>query len=577
MQNRGFVLSVLLLFVLTGCGGSNGEFVVQGRETLPLAVNDTYQGLGNAVLRVTAEEGLLSNDQLNGGALAGFEAITARGGRVKVEADGSFAYTPPDNLTNVVDTFDYSLLAQTGKSEARVTITLAQLARFVDNTAPIGGDGTRSNPLNTIQGAIDASVSGDSVFVLATVKDYNENITLAGGVEVRGEGAGFTIDNALARGIRPSVVQPAGEFPRLSGSVGLVSDSTLGGFEVSGMIAGNGISNIKLFQNRVRDVTVAVTLNEVSGTLFFQGNEFRGIGGNAVSLTNTGVSTTTSFRAENNSFEVEPGESPGQCFFLSSLGGVLEGEITGNIATGGASSGSYQGFLFSTVVGDGSKGSRLVVKDNITETSSSFAVSTFDRGGRMEFKGNMCSGNPTLSATITDSTGQPASLDIGGLNPGEANVLVSTIGAGPVLTPVLAASDAATTVCRVAGNILDIPGNALDASLSNGQLIIQKNRQIDGSGSYSFSVGDGLLRLSDNDWDGADLVVGTTGLVCAVIGGNFASQIELVEGVSSTLRVEGLEASDGGPLSNLNNGAVVFSSQGVPESIPVGFCEQQGP
>lgn len=148
----------------------------------------------------------------------------------------------------MTDTFTYTLTNAGGDSTATVSINLTNLGRFVDNQAAPGGDGTSGAPFTTIQAAINASASGDSVFVRFSSLPYIENIVLANGVKVQGQGAGFTIDNGLAREIRASIVLPEGDAPILQGAATMASNSALSGMQIlSGpvpAVIGMNISNI---------------------------------------------------------------------------------------------------------------------------------------------------------------------------------------------------------------------------------------------------------------------------------------------------------------------------------------------
>jgi Ca2+-binding RTX toxin-like protein len=94
------------------------------------AADDTYAATEDAVLTVNAAQGILANDTaLDGGkvATAGTFA-TAQGGSVKLNADGSFVYTPKANFFGS-DSFSYTAKDADGDSDAgTVTFKVADVA-----------------------------------------------------------------------------------------------------------------------------------------------------------------------------------------------------------------------------------------------------------------------------------------------------------------------------------------------------------------------------------------------------------------------------------------------------------------
>ena len=130
----------------------------------PLANNDAFSAVGNTLLEVgnaTAQTGpqtsfagnLFSNDTEFLGdtfTLSTFDATSANGGQVAVNADGTFTYISAAGFTGD-DTFTYTLTDGDGlTSTATVTITVADQVWYVDGNAAPGGDGTSTNPFNTV-------------------------------------------------------------------------------------------------------------------------------------------------------------------------------------------------------------------------------------------------------------------------------------------------------------------------------------------------------------------------------------------------------------------------------------------
>lgn len=111
---------------------------------------------------------------------------TTGGGKVTMQADGSFMFTPAPGDTGT-DTFEYSAFDGAGSSTATVTITLKNEIWWVKNDAPAGGGGTSTDPFDTLAEAETAAGAGDTIFVFA------------GDGTTTGQNGGITLDNANQR------------------------------------------------------------------------------------------------------------------------------------------------------------------------------------------------------------------------------------------------------------------------------------------------------------------------------------------------------------------------------------------
>lgn len=154
----------------------------------PVAVDDGAGVLWtriNTPLTVNAP-GVLANDTLNDGAITAFDAVSAQGGAVVVNADGSFSYTPPANY-NGFDTFTYTLGNVTASVVATVTISVDDPPRVVGSNPAEGAvnvprgnaiELTFSEPV-TLTGASVTAVCGT-----ATITYTNAAPTTAEAVKV---------------------------------------------------------------------------------------------------------------------------------------------------------------------------------------------------------------------------------------------------------------------------------------------------------------------------------------------------------------------------------------------------------
>lgn len=267
----------------------------------PTVANDSYSVNVNASLTVPVGSGLLAND-------TGFNASTHRlessdefsqfGGRVTVAADGSFSYEPVPGFRGL-DTFQYTVRDATGASTAQVTIDVSgATVWFVDDSAPAGGNGTRSAPFNSFapvngaSGAGDVDAVGDTIFVFAGT--YDVTFDLESAQRLIGEGAGLDLIGTASdvpAGTRPLISSSNG-FPliELFGTNGIVrafniansggraiSGTTVGAFRLedisitsaaasSGSIEFIGTTGVNTIQN------VAITGSAVGPALSFINN-----------------------------------------------------------------------------------------------------------------------------------------------------------------------------------------------------------------------------------------------------------------------------------------------------------------
>jgi Bacterial Ig domain len=573
---RTYGLTVLAAtLLLAGCGsnGSDSVFInnppIIGGPTPapPAAVNDSYNSLGNVLLKVTATDGVLNNDTLNNGQVSGFDAVSASGGTVTLSADGSFNYQPPNNTTGITDTFTYTLTNDGGTSTATVSIALTNLGRFVSNTAAPGGNGTEAAPFTTIQAGIDASNSGDTVFVKSSINPYAENIVLAGGVTVQGEGAGFTIDNGLAREIRPSVVLPEGDAPILQGNATMASNSNLSGMQIlpgaNPAILGMNVSDITVTDNEIVGATNGVDLTEVGGTVTVNGNQFVSILGNAINLING--PTAGNLVCNNNVFFNGPGIYSTYAIFAQSTLGTLTVSADGNTSTGDLTNG-YDRFCEINATGPGSENGSLTFTNNNIFALKEAVVSRQDSGGNYEIFGNEILGGCTIFLKSNNPSASPFRCVV------EGNVVRQLVGFAGAIFETKPGGPSEITVRNNQFQVENIT-----AMGRQGTLVFSDNDVISGSPVVAFATdtsGTTLVTCRNNTIPpagvlavGSDLAVN----VCAAVSGNSATRINLDELGTGELSVEGLNAPEGGPLSTLNNGAMI-TLFGSPTSVAVGSC-----
>jgi VCBS repeat-containing protein len=308
------------------------SLTINGVSDAPTANTDSFDAVGNtglfvSVSRPTGQAGkvtsgsILSNDtdpdtpadELVVQAVS--DADTSRGGRITINADGTFVYVPPAGDTGVTDSFTYRVCDAapcTPSTEANSTGTLnlpiAGQVWYVDNTAPAGGDGTSARPFDTLSEAETASGDADTTFVF----DGDDTSTGLGGGYVMntserliGEVSGLTLDPDGDGSLAAIELYPAtpGKRPLLTANdkdvVTLASKATVSGLGIDpsgnggGISGGTGvdapiISNVTVNDTGVNGSQPGLELNATTGTTSISDLSVSTDGAKGVRLANAG-------------------------------------------------------------------------------------------------------------------------------------------------------------------------------------------------------------------------------------------------------------------------------------------------
>ena len=238
--------------MFSGCGNSD-EFVFTNNtnvQVAPICADDAYTTNQNAVLTVSAANGVLANDQPNGGTVA-FSATSAQGGSVAGNANGGFTYTPPTDF-NGTDSFTYTVTNAAGQVTCTVTITVISTNGFFVDAAN-GNDGTGSFtnglPFQTIQAAVAAAPTNADIVVLPG--NYTGTVSLKDGQRLLGSGSTLVNSQAVNR-------------PQLTGPVVLADGNTLDFLRIEGT-NGDALDGIGQTSGTVTNCEVANTLSGGTG------------------------------------------------------------------------------------------------------------------------------------------------------------------------------------------------------------------------------------------------------------------------------------------------------------------------
>ncbi|MEA2002923.1 MAG: tandem-95 repeat protein [Actinomycetota bacterium] len=279
------------------------DITVNEINVAPTAAAQAYDSVGNVSIVVPAGSGLLTgatdtDSPPQALSVDSFDATTTGGGVVTAvdSATGAFTYTSAPGYTGT-DTFTFTVIddgpGTLASAPATVTITVADLIWFIDNSAAGANDGTLANPFQTI-GAFNASAdvaAGDDVYLAETGTDYSAGIALDNNQRLIGGGAtGASLDAVL--GI--TLPTHSATLPAIGGTSPLIDAAGAGvtvanGNEVRGLdistTGGVGLTGTSVGGLVVDDVA-SITSSGAAGIVLS--------GGSAVAITIDAVTVTAS-------------------------------------------------------------------------------------------------------------------------------------------------------------------------------------------------------------------------------------------------------------------------------------------
>ena len=345
---------------------------------------------------------------------------TALGGTVIMVTDnssadrGSFTYISQAGDTGT-DTFTYTVRdkgldgiagnADDLVSVGTVSITLTNKVWYVDNTAGPGGDGTSTNPFNSladVSGASGPDGVGDIIYVNTGSGDYTGGITLLNNQTLHGEGAAFTVAgfNLAAAGTDPTIANAAGS------GVTLASGNTLTGFTV-GNTTGFDITNTAAAS--VGTLTISdVTLNGSGGLINIDSGGTLNVQLNSATTSAAGTHGINLVNVDNSTFTVT---------------GVttINDATTDGIAVSNSQNSTFTFTGKTTILNDGGANG-----DGVDLQNNNAVDSTFNFNGGVD----ITSTAPTRSASARSQSG---TVNI--LNPNSDNQITSNNGTAIFINP----------------------------------------------------------------------------------------------------------------------------------------------
>jgi hypothetical protein len=329
----------------------------------------------------------------------GTAGVSAQGGNLTVNANGSFSYDPPPGFTGG-DTFRYRVSNGVGGSASgTVTVTVSGMIWFVDNARPANGDGRLSAPYNCLAGVscfttLAADEAGDNIFLFSGSASYNGGVTLLNNQRLIGQGASASL--ATITGL----TVPAGSDPL----------PTTGGASPT-IVTGVG-NAITLGQNNtIRGLTI--------------GNR-SAAAGSAIAGTSFGTLTVAdaSITGTGQALDLTTGTLAVTLAQLSSSSGVSNVELAGVAGTLTATSGALSGATTRAVEISGST-ANITLGTTIANSGTGISVAN-NTAGTVTFSGTSKTLSPLAgpAVTLSNNTGATVAFTNGGL------AITTSAGAG---------------------------------------------------------------------------------------------------------------------------------------------------
>jgi VCBS repeat-containing protein len=490
-----------------GAADSNvatATITIASGSQVPVANDDAYTTIEDAVLNVSAETGVLANDVKPEGTTVEAEIVTQPGkGDITLNADGSFTYTPDANVFGT-DTFTYKAINGNGHTNATVTLTITS-----DNDDPVAVDDAYTMDedttlnVNAANGVLDNDSDIDSSSLSASIGDIS---SANGTVNLNADGS-FTYT-------------PNANFTGTATFTYIVSDDSTGTDTGTVTITVNNTPDAPIANNDLYGTTVnnPIVADASSGVL---ANDVDPDPGSSMTVTLVGQPTHGDVTLNpNGGFTYTPDTDyigPDSFTYTASDGSLTSTPATVNINVNEnntspiANNDLYETAEGQTLNVDAANG----VLANDTDPDNNIltvTVNTDVANGTLNLNSNgSFSYTPDTGFTGTDSFTYILSDGNGGTDTATVTIMVAT--GAPVATDDSYTMDEDTTLnvnaaSGVLANDSDINGDSLtaaigDTSNANGQVTLNAdgsfsydpNDNFSGEASFSYTVSDG----SDTD------------------------------------------------------------------------------
>ena len=206
---------------------------------------------------------------------------TTDGGKVVLQADGGFVFTPKVGDTNASDSFSFTVTdGNTGVSGPGTVTATATIALqgphiwYVNADAATDGDGSSEHPFNTLShfagvGGVDHS--GDTIFLETSTAHYTGGLTLENNEKLISQSNGLVVGDGGGGAGTVTLVAASGANAIVDGGVVLGTGNTIEGVDL-GTTSGFTLSGSSVGTVHVDDVTHGVINNASGGGVSISGS-----------------------------------------------------------------------------------------------------------------------------------------------------------------------------------------------------------------------------------------------------------------------------------------------------------------
>jgi hypothetical protein len=493
----------------------------------PVAVNDSYETIGNTLLevgpvpspnttapKVTFTGNILSNDLEFLGDTKIYDTVTQNpaNGTVTVNSNGTFSYQPAANFIGT-DTFKYRIKDAGGLTdEATVTITVKasnpsvanSTVWYVDNSAG-GSAGTSSSPFTTLLAAQTAAVAGDTIYVAtgSGTTGQNTGITLVSNERFIGAGVQLDVPVSVNSGPNPTVLKAAAVAPTITNAAGAaitipasnpsVAGTSIRGFSI--VSGGAGYTN-----------GIAATFGFAGGDVTISNNAIAGGTQNAIDITTTNtpsgggsatITNNTITAAGQEGIDINGQGSNGLILDLQSNAVTSTGNGIDINGTGGGTL-FIKGFANNSVSGNAAASGIIVTTATFDSAPGTAALDTVSGGATVIGSAGNGVGAEGLDMSVVKGRLSFTDLDI-----------VTSNGAG------LKVSGAFGAFTGSAGTQIDVTSGASTIDATGGPAV-------DISGSPTIDLQFGSVKSAGSPTNGVTLS-GVTGTFSAPTGSTIAT------------------------------------------------------
>jgi uncharacterized repeat protein (TIGR01451 family) len=550
----------------------------------PIAVNDSFNALGNVAINVPAASGVKINDfdpdgttpsisgygnsLANANSVApGTASTTAQGGNVTLQADGSFSYNPPAGFEGMgasADSFFYTVSDGAATNTAQVSLNVSGMIWFINNNpgaCSSNCNGRLSNPFTTVaafqainNGTGNNPAINDHIFIYESGAAYTGGITLLNQQKLIGQDTTNSLMSIT--GITPP--QFSNSLPATNtgnaAAIVTIQNSYAAGSAIT--LNNTGAAGVNVIRGlTASNSTVASILGNNFGTVLID-EVIISTNGQALNLTtgtisgtgissvnSTGGTSNISLTTINGSLALGTGAISGAtnaAFFVS--GGNVGLTYSGNISKTNATAGALVSIASHTTGNITLSGSL-----NCSSGCTGIAVNS-NTSGTIEFSNATKNINTGANAAVnlTNNTGATINFTNGGLN------IDTTSGAGVTATGggTINVSGGSNTVDSTAGKALDIDAVSLNMTLVS-------------LSSTGAAEGVGLTNLAA----GASFTVGTTGINNRIGTGIFIDNVPGTVSFGATTISNTVNTGSGhGIRIEDSSAAVTFASANISNS-----------